>query len=290
MPCQRPPTYKYIPRRISALASGGHSDRLANELALRGQPDEDVRRARDHTRDRLVSARLEDDAAGLRTALDAGYETEALISHYASHPTTAPFVSHLLIQRFTSSNPSPRYIEAVSTAFRSGEFDGIGSGQYGDLAAAAAAILLDREARSLTLDADRHHGVMREPLLKVHHFLRSMEFEPFASREIELFNIELDIGMEAHRAPSVFNFYQTDYAPAGLVETSGKVAPEAGLAVAPFLVGFLNAMLALPGAGLSQDTRPSRPTQSEPRAATTTTLLAALVYYPHRCLHRAIPG
>ena len=33
---------KYIPRRISALASGGHSDRLANELALRGQPDEDV--------------------------------------------------------------------------------------------------------------------------------------------------------------------------------------------------------------------------------------------------------
>ena len=58
-----------------------------------------------------------------------------------------------LIQRFTTSNPSPRYVEAVANAFRNGSFVdawsgeafGGGGGQYGDLAATTAAILLDRE-------------------------------------------------------------------------------------------------------------------------------------------------
>ena len=41
------------------------------------------------------------------------------------------------------------------------------SGQYADLGAAVAAILLDREARSPTLDLDPSHGQLREPLLRV---------------------------------------------------------------------------------------------------------------------------
>ena len=70
-----------------------------------------------------------------------------------------------LIQRFTSSNPSPRYVKAVVDGFRSGTHGGrTFTGQYGDLGAAFAAILLDREARSPTLDADPTHGQLREPL------------------------------------------------------------------------------------------------------------------------------
>ena len=38
---------------------------------------------------------------------------------------------------------------------------------YGDFGATFAAILLDREARSVTLDMDPIHGQLREPLLKV---------------------------------------------------------------------------------------------------------------------------
>ena len=57
--------------------------------------------------------------------------------------------------------------------------------------------------------------------------------------------------MEAHKAPSVFNFYQPEYQPAGPVARAGLVAPEAGLATAPFLIGFLNGMLSLVEVGLS---------------------------------------
>ena len=53
-------------------------------------------------------------------------------------------------------------------------------------------------------------------------------------------NIEADIGMEAHKAPSVFNFYSPDYAPPGPLGDAGLVSPEAELATTPLLIGFLN--------------------------------------------------
>jgi len=63
------------------------------------------------------------------------------------------------------------------------------------------AVLSDREARATTLDADPAHGVLREPLLLVHHVLRALEFTSTDGREIELLSIEQDIGMAAHRSP-----------------------------------------------------------------------------------------
>ena len=48
-------------------------------------------------------------------------EIDALIEHLVEHKNTPPFVAHRLIQRFTSSNPSPRYVEVVAEAFRRGE-------------------------------------------------------------------------------------------------------------------------------------------------------------------------
>ena len=104
------------------------------------------------------------------TAADAAHETEALLDHLFEHSNTAPFVAHHFIQRFVTSNPSPRYVEAAAAAFVSGRHGGVTySGKHGDLGAMIAAILLDREARSVTLDADPSHGVLREPLLKLHH-------------------------------------------------------------------------------------------------------------------------
>ena len=187
------------------------------------------------------------------TSVDAAHETEALLDHYLHHANTPPFIAHRYIQRFVSSNPSPRYVLAVATAFRTGEYDGVVyGGGYGDLAATIAAVLLDREARSMALDADPHHGVLREPLLKVHHFLRAMEFLPAGGRgEVQLPNIEDDIGMNAHKSPSVFNFYQPEYQPAGPIARAGLVAPEGGLATAPYLIGYLNGMLSLAEVGLS---------------------------------------
>ena len=58
------------------------------------------------------------------------------------------------------------------------------SGSYGDLRATFAAILLDREARSTTLEADPNHGKLREPLLKVVGLLRSMQYADYNGNEI----------------------------------------------------------------------------------------------------------
>lgn len=104
---------------------------------------------------------------------------------------------------------------------------------------------------------------------------------------MELTGVEDDIGMNAHKSPSVFvsdppclacpatsplhhqpplaahplpptpaclgtqNFYQPEYAPPGRVEDAGLVSPEAGLATAPFLMGYLNGVASLVSWGLT---------------------------------------
>jgi uncharacterized protein (DUF1800 family) len=49
---------------------------------------------------------------------DAEHETAAVIDHLLKHQNTPPFVCRRLIQRLTTSNPSPRYVVACSAAFR----------------------------------------------------------------------------------------------------------------------------------------------------------------------------
>lgn len=95
---------------------------------------------------------------------DAAYETEAVLRHFSSHQNAPPFLARRLIQRLVTSNPSPRYVSAVAHAFAIGSYSAsgasFGGGAYGDLGAAVAAILLDREARSAELDADPTRGRM----------------------------------------------------------------------------------------------------------------------------------
>ena len=136
---------------------------------------------------------------------DAEHETEALIDHLLYHKNTAPFLAHRLIQRVTTSNPSPRYVMAVSEAFRTGSFGGrTYSGVHGDLGATFAAILLDREARSITLEADPTHGGLREPLLKLYQLMRSLEFRTAYD---QIGTITPDFGQDFMRSPSVFNVH-----------------------------------------------------------------------------------
>ena len=79
------------------------------------------------------------------TIRDAQYETDAVLDHYFYHDNTAPFIARRLIHRLVLSNPSPRYIKSVATAFRTGRYlYEFGTGEYGDLASTVAAIYLDR--------------------------------------------------------------------------------------------------------------------------------------------------
>ena len=158
---------------------------------------------------------------------DALYKTEAALDHYFYHDNTAPFVAFRMIQRFTTSNPMPRYVKSVATAFRTGLYEGIGSGKYGDLAATIAAVLLDPEARSVNLDADPFKGNLREPLLRVMALMRAMEVQ-LADDEhlLRLYDLNLDIGQMAHNFPTVFSFMLPEYVPGGRPGEAGLVGPE----------------------------------------------------------------
>ena len=181
----------------------------------------------------------------------AEYEVDAMIDHLVYHQNTAPFISTLLIKRLTTSNPSPRYVRTVAEAFRTGRYDGVQYGTYGDLAATFAAILMDREARSTTIDADPSHGKLREPLLKAISLLRSMEYVSAEGRAIDFADMTSAVGQHPYRSPSVFNYYRPDYMPRGLIADHGLHSPEAQLLSPPTLIEYLNGMAGLVHIGLS---------------------------------------
>jgi len=183
---------------------------------------------------------------------DVEAEIETLIMMLVKHKNTAPFVSKKLIQHLVTSNPSPRYISAVSTAFREGNYEGIGSGKYGDMSAVVAAILLDQEARVPVLDAAPSFGKIREPRLKLLHLMRTMEFQAGdqGNKEVVL-KENLAIGMQPFQSESVFNFYSSDFQPRGALAKAGLYSPEMMLGTAPFLLGFLNGASSLINHGLT---------------------------------------
>lgn len=140
-----------------------------------------------------------------------------------AHPSMAPFVSRLLIQRFTSSNPSPAYIRRVAAVW---EDNG------GDLRAVLEAILLDPEARRPAALGDES-GKVREPLLRFTALLRAFR----ARNATHTFTYGAGsghvmgfLGQYPLLSPSVFNFYSPDHQPAGELRERGLFAPELELA------------------------------------------------------------
>ena len=182
---------------------------------------------------------------------DAQYETEAFIDHLIYHPNTAPFIAYRIIQRFVSSNPSPRYVGVVAKAFAEGSYEGIGSGNYGDLAATIAATLLDDEARNMALDFDPAFGQLREPVIKWVHLMRSLEAILPRGRQIEPNSLEFTLAEEPHRAPNVFNYFRPEFSPPGPVARARMVAPEAMIFTSPRVVSYLNAMVSTVKFGVS---------------------------------------
>ena len=185
------------------------------------------------------------------TARDASDDVDSLIDHLFYHPNTAPFIAHKLIQRFTTSNPSPRYIKGVAGAFTLGSYGDFGSGSYGDLGATFAAIFLDSEASSSVLDSDPSFGTMREPLLKILHILRSLSYSPVDFPEVELRSMADKIGQMAYESPTVFNYYDPTFVPHQLASRDIK-APEGQLLNAPFTISWLNGAMSLIRYGLTR--------------------------------------
>ncbi len=154
--------------------------------------------------------------AGMKDIQDA-------IKSLINHPNTAPFIAYRLIQRFVKSNPSPAYVERVATVFNNN-----GNGERGDLKAVIKAILLDNEARSEEGFLSLTNGMVRPPLYRMVHFLKTMDLKLFVEGRYwnNGFDILWDLGQHPLGAPSVFNFYPADFTSAGPLAAEGLVAPE----------------------------------------------------------------
>ncbi len=170
-------------------------------------------------------------------------ETEVDQAHAAllAHRSTAPFISRRLIQRLVTSNPSPGYLYRVASTF---------ADSGGNLGQTVRAILLDPEARDLSLREERSFGKQKEPVVRFVHMLRLTD--SFTNMPVDLLS---DFGYPASEraklpadarivrmnwhtgdndhfgqrplgARSVFNFFTPDYAAPGPIAELGLVCPE----------------------------------------------------------------
>ncbi|RYY77375.1 MAG: DUF1800 domain-containing protein [Gammaproteobacteria bacterium] len=167
-------------------------------------------------------------AEALRIALDALF----------NHANTGPFFCKQMIQRLVTSNPSPDYVERVSTVFNNN-----GSGVRGDLKAVWRAILTDTEARgAITGDIS---GKLREPIVRLTQIARTFNVSSTNGKwEIyDLSNADWGLGQAPLRSPSVFNFFRPGYVPPNTVlAQQALLAPEFQLHNETSTAGYINFM------------------------------------------------
>lgn len=231
----------------------------ASKILFRGKPGQKV-----------IPSRSQSDANGNADITDA---LNALAGSpgagaWDGHPTTPVFISRLLIQRFTSSNPSRGYLHRVATVFRDSK---------GDLGAVIKAILLDYEARTLPGNDVAGRGKAKEPILHFTAMLRALDSTtnaplshlntmqvPFTSAEspfttaypstelnkfpagatrFRFFDTEGSLTQSPQRAPSVFNWFLPDYVFPGELGAAGLVAPEFQVATESNVVNVVNSHL-----------------------------------------------
>lgn len=172
------------------------------------------------------------------TTADADADLRIALDTIFNHPNVGPFVGKLLIQRLVTSNPSPAYVGRVASAFNNN-----GRGVRGDMKAVWRAILLDPEARNPDLSSPSY-GKVREPLLRLSHFLRAFKARSTTGNWTGIDNTDdpaTRLSQTAMRSPSVFNFYRPGFTPPNsAAAAAGLVAPELQLANEVSVAGYLN--------------------------------------------------
>jgi hypothetical protein len=140
----------------------------------------------------------------------------AAIHALTLHPNTPAFIGRQLIQKLVTSSPTPEYVARVAAVFKDN-----GKGVRGDLAAVTRAVLLDPEARGAR-KIDPEYGRLREPVLFWTAMIRALDI---TTDGVAPYMSSGQSGQLLFSAPSVFNYYPSDYALAG----SGIPAPEFGI-------------------------------------------------------------
>lgn len=165
------------------------------------------------------------------------------LDNIANHPNVAPFISKLLIQRLTTSNPSPEYIARVAQRFNDN-----GQGSRGDLAVVIKAILLDDEARQgKAINPD--FGKVKEPLLQLTQLWRAFNAKPGTIAENGSYRLYAKVsdridevfGQAVMKSPSVFNFFLPDN-PLSSIPDSKLVSPEMQIMTEANIAAIHNAL------------------------------------------------
>jgi len=141
------------------------------------------------------------------------------VRYFARHPNTGVFIGRQLIQFLVTDNPSPAYVQRISTVWADN-----GSGQKGDLKAVIKAILLDDEARDPIQTTD--YGRLKEPTIRAMAMARAFNMKSVPNLqwygESEFYEQTLH---EPTYSPSVFNFYRPDYQAPGEISVQQKKSP-----------------------------------------------------------------
>jgi uncharacterized protein (DUF1800 family) len=124
------------------------------------------------------------------------------ITNIFNHPNVAPFIGKQLIQHLVTSNPGPEYVSRIAEVFNNN-----GQGVRGDMKAVIKAILLDPEARGDS-KTDPQFGKLREPVKFIAGIMRALGGQ---SDGVFLGSQSAALGQDVYQAPSVFNFYPTNY-------------------------------------------------------------------------------
>jgi hypothetical protein len=137
----------------------------------------------------------------------AEQDLDAVINDLMNQPTMAPFVSQQLIQHLVTSNPSPAYIQRISSVFTND-----GNGVRGNLQAVITAILMDPEARAgddPNATPVANFGHLREPILFMANILRGLNAALGANSTI--YADTANMGQNLFYSPSVFSYFSPQY-------------------------------------------------------------------------------
>ncbi len=163
-------------------------------------------------------------------------DIQMAIDHLFNHSNVGPFLANKLIKLLIKSNPTPEYISRVA-----GTFNNNGAGVRGDMRAVIKAIYTDTEARDCEWIDDPKAGKLREPLLRFSQRIRAFNLSNQSGRY--WYKDDWQLGERQKQgflySPTVFNFFQPDYANAALAAQQ-MTGPEFQILDANTAIEYIN--------------------------------------------------
>jgi uncharacterized protein (DUF1800 family) len=172
-----------------------------------------------------------------------------------------PFIGRQLIQRFVTSNPSPAY---------RGQGGGVQQqrqGVRGDMRAVLRAVLLDPEARDVSVANQATWGKLREPMIRFGNWMRAFDAtgqRPAAEvRHLEPGGQRVQPGAEPLAHSQRVQLVPAGLRASGRVLNRGLVAPEFQITHETTATGYVNFIAAHRRAGYGDyDAAPILPNYS----------------------------